>query len=84
MELLMDAVDFLTKLRKILRDSYQQIGDSMIAGGIKDMEGYKYQLGQAHAYQYIDQEITNLLNPKEKKNDTGTVVQLDPTRGPKA
>jgi hypothetical protein len=34
------------------------------------MEKYKYLLGQAHALQLIDQEISNLLNPKEdKKNE---------------
>ncbi len=58
---------FLSKFRKNLRTSYQQIGDTMVAGGVKDMENYKYLLGQAHAYQLIDQEISNLLNPKEDK-----------------
>jgi len=33
------------------------------------MEKYKYMLGQAHAYQYISQEISNLLNKKEQKED---------------
>jgi len=65
----MDAVEFLTKLRKLIRGSYQQIGDNMISGGVDNMEKYKYLLGQAHAYQYIDQEISNLLNPKEQKNE---------------
>jgi len=58
---------FLSKFRKNLRTSYQQIGDTMVAGGVKDMENYKYLLGQAHAYQLIDQEISDLLNPKEDK-----------------
>ena len=61
---------FITKLRKSIRTSYQQVGDTMIAGSIDNMEKYKYLLGQAHAYQLIDQEISNLLNPKEQKNDT--------------
>jgi len=60
---------FVTKLRKNLRTSYQQIGDTMVAGGVKDMESYRYLLGQTHAYQLIDQEISNLLNPKEDKKD---------------
>jgi len=42
---------FVTKFRKRIRDSYQQVGDTMVAGGVKDMEQYKYLLGQAHAYQ---------------------------------
>jgi hypothetical protein len=33
------------------------------------MEKYKYMMGQAHAYLRISQEISSLLNPKEKKND---------------
>ena len=61
---------FIVKLRKQIRNSYQQIGDVMVSGGVKDMDQYKYLLGQAHAYQSIDQEISNLLNPKEdKKNE---------------
>ena len=70
---------FITKLRKRIRDSYQQVGDTMVSGGVKDMEQYKYLLGQAHAYQSIDQEISNLLNPKEDKNeqpDTTNVVRF--------
>ena len=42
----------------------------MLAGGVDNMEKYKYLMGQAHAYQKIDQEISNLLQPKEPKNDT--------------
>ncbi len=61
----------LNKLQKHLKESYQSIGDSMIGGGIDNMEKYKYMMGQAHAYLRISQEISSLLNPKkEKKNDT--------------
>jgi len=72
---------FVPTLRKIIRNSYQSVGDTMIAGGVKDIESYKYLLGQAHAYQTIDQEISNLLNPKEQKNETEdreNVVQFQP------
>jgi hypothetical protein len=60
---------FVPTLRKKIRDSYQQIGDTMVAGGVRDMEQYRYLLGQAHALQLIEQEISNLLNPKEDKKD---------------
>jgi len=65
----MDFEQFITKLRKHIRNSYQQVGDTMVAGGVKDMEQYRYLLGQAHALQLLDQEISNLLNPKEDKKD---------------
>ena len=60
----------ISKVQKFLKESYQNIGDAMIAGGIDNMEKYKYMMGQAHAYLRISQEISNLLNPKEQKNDT--------------
>ncbi len=79
----MDDLELITKLQRQLKDLYQNIGDSMIGGGIDNMEKYKYMLGQAHAYQYISQEISNLLNNKEQKNEQGTIIDLG-QRGPKA
>tara|TARA_R100001086_G_scaffold241385_1_gene168269 strand:+ start:233 stop:478 length:246 start_codon:yes stop_codon:yes gene_type:complete len=57
------------KLQKHLKESYQDIADAMIGGGIDNMEKYKYMMGQAHAYLRISQEISNLLEPKEQKNE---------------
>ena len=67
--MLNEELVILNKIQKHLKESYQSIGDSMIAGGIDNMEKYKYMMGQAHAYLRISQEISSLLNPKEKKND---------------
>ena len=57
----------VSKLRRELRDNYQSIGDTMIAGGCTNMDQYKYMLGQAHAYQSIDTALTDILNEKETK-----------------
>ena len=72
----MDAVTFITKLQKFIRDSYQNIGDAMISGTVDSMEKYKYMQGQANAYQTIIQEISNLLNEGAKKDDKGNVIDL--------
>jgi len=72
----MDAVTFVTKLQKFIKDSYQNIGDAMISGTVDSMEKYKYMQGQANAYQTIIQEISNLLNKKEQENDKGNVIDL--------
>jgi hypothetical protein len=62
----------VSKLRKELRENYQSIGDSMIAGGATNYEQYKYLLGQAQAYQAIDQALTKILKPEEEeKEDDG-------------
>ena len=69
--MLNEELIILNKLQKHLKESYRDIGDSMIGGGIDNMEKYKYMMGQAHAYLRISQEISDLLNPKkEKKNDS--------------
>ena len=79
----MHDIELITKIQRQLKDLYQNIGDSMVSGTVDNMEKYKYMLGQAHAYQYISQEISNLLNMKEQKDEQGTVIDLD-KRGPKA
>ena len=79
----MQDLELITKIQRQLKELYQNIGDSMITGSVDNMEKYKYMLGQAHAYQYISQEISNLLNKKEQKNEQGTVIDLG-QRGPKA
>jgi chitinase len=72
----MDAVTFISKLQKFIRDSYQNIGDAMISGTVDSMEKYKYMQGQANAYQTVIQEISNLLNKKEQNDEKGNVIDL--------
>ena len=64
-----DELIYISKIQKHLKQSYEDIADTMIGGGIDNMEKYKYMMGQAHAYLKISQEISNLLEPKEQKND---------------
>jgi len=59
----------VSKLRKELRENYQSIGDTMIGGGAQDYEQYKYLLGQAHAYQSMDQALTDILKPKQEEKE---------------
>jgi hypothetical protein len=79
----MEDLELITKIQRQLKQLYQNVGDSMISGGVDNMEKYKYMLGQAHAYQYISQEISNLLNKKEQKDEQGTVIDIG-KRNPKA
>ena len=78
----MQDLELVTKIQRQLKQLYQNVGESMISGGVDNMEKYKYMLGQAHAYQYISQEISNLLNKKEQKDEQGTVIDLG-KRNPK-
>ena len=78
----MDPLVTVAKLQKILRDNLQRIGDSMISGGVDNMEKYQYMLGQARTYQYMLQEISNLLKQKEQQDEQGNVIDLG-KRNPK-
>ena len=72
----MDPLVIVAKLQKLIQDNLQRIGDLMISGGIDNMEKYQYMLGQARAYQYLLQEISNLLKAKEQKDEQGNVVDI--------
>ena len=67
--MLPEELVIISKVQKKLKDKYQSVGESMMAGAVDNMEKYKYMLGQAHAYINILQEISILLNPKEQEND---------------
>ena len=72
----MDPLVIVAKLQKNLQNSLQRIGDAMISGGVDNMEKYQYMLGQARTYQYMLQEISNLLKDKEQENEQGNVIDI--------
>ena len=78
----MDEITIISKTQKSLQQRLQDIGDALLAGGVDTMEKYRYLVGQAHAIQLTLQEISNLLNNKEQKDEKGTVIDLN-SRGPK-
>ncbi len=74
--MLSEELIIIDKLKKRINATVQQIGDSMMTGGVDSMEKYKYMLGQAHAYQLIIQEISNLLKQKEQQDEQGNVIDI--------
>ena len=72
----MDPLVVVAKLQKVLQQNLQRIGDTLITGGVDNMEKYQYMLGQARAYQYALQEISNLLKQKEQENEKGNVIDI--------
>ena len=77
-----DGLTIVSKIQKLVRNNLQEVGNILISGGVDNMEKYQYMLGQARTYQLILQEISNLLDNKEQKDEQGTVIDLN-TRGPK-
>ena len=73
---MMDPLVIVSKIQKMMRENLQRVGDAMISGGVDNMEKYQYMLGQARTYQYLLQEISNLLEEKEQKNERENVVDI--------
>ena len=72
----MDPLVIVAKLQKILRDNLQRVGDTMISGGVDNMEKYQYMLGLARTYEFMLQEISNLLKEKEQKDEQGNIINI--------
>jgi hypothetical protein len=78
---LVEDLIIIDKIKKAIKNAETQIQETMMSGGVDNMEKYKYLLGQAHAYQIILQEISNLLNYKEQKNEQGNVIDIGDQKG---
>ena len=72
----MDGLEIASKMQILIKDRLQSVGDTMITGGVDNMEKYQYMLGQARTYQYLLQEISNLLEHKEQKDEQGNVIDI--------
>ncbi len=72
----MDPITIVYKIQRMLKEGINQIQETYTSGSVDNMEKYKYLLGKAHALQIIQQEISNLLEQKEQKNEQGNVIDF--------
>ena len=77
----MDEITIISKTQKSLQQRLQDIGDAILAGGVDTMEKYRYLVGQAHGIQLTLQDISNLLKPKEQKNEQGNIIEIGDGKG---
>ena len=74
----MNEVDVASKLQRFMKNQLANLTTMITSGGVDNMEEYKYILGQIRTYEFLLQEISNLLNKKElKENEQGNVIKLD-------
>ena len=74
----MEDINIAYKLQRFMKDQLSNLTTIVTSGGVDSMEDYKYILGQIRTYEYILQEISNLLNNKELvQNEQGNVIKLD-------
>ena len=69
----MEDLVFVDKIRRIIKMRHDDVVAALVSGGVDNME----------KYQYMSQEISSLLEKKERKDD-GTVISIkQPKGGPK-
>jgi hypothetical protein len=56
-----DDFELLDAVKKIISKRESQIGETMMSGGLKDMEHYKYLQGELSALYYMKTELQNLF-----------------------
>ena len=75
----MDDIFVVAKIQKLIKDNMQSVVDAICTGGVDNMEKYQYMLGQIKTYQLLLQEISNLPDEKEQKEDEGNIIKLGST-----
>ena len=64
-----DPIHVIYKLKKTMQTILDGLVQTLANGGIDSMDEYKYIIGKIHAIDLINQELSNLLEPKEPNND---------------
>ena len=71
----MDLETVIKKLIRFIHTRTDQLSGTVTSGGIDSMEKYQYIIGQINALESVRQELSSLLNSKEKNE--GTVIDIN-------
>ena len=64
-----DPVNVIYKFKRTMQEQLDALVQTLANGGIDNMDEYKYITGKIHAIDLMNQELSNLLEPKEPNND---------------
>ena len=73
----MDLESTIVQLNRFMTQRLQVLSLSVTSGGVDNMEKYNYIIGQINALEATRQELSNLLDNKEQKNE-GTIIDIKP------
>ena len=71
-----DPIGIIYKLKKTMQSQLDALVQTLANGGVDSMEEYKYIIGKVHAIDLINQELSNLLEPKEPNNDDDNITRI--------
>ena len=72
-----DPVNVIYKFKRTMQEQLDALVQTLANGGIDTMDEYKYIIGKIHAIDLMNQELSNLLEPKEPdKDDPNNVTRI--------
>jgi len=72
----MQLENVITKILRFIDARTEALSVTVTSGGVDTMEKYQYIIGQINALEATRQELSNLLNDKER-NEKGTVIDIN-------
>ena len=72
----MQLENVIKRLVKFINTRTEALSITVTSGGVDNMEKYQYIIGQINALEATRQELSNLLNDKER-NEKGTVIDIN-------
>ena len=71
-----DPVNVIYQLRRAMQNQMDALVQTVANGGVDSMEEYKYIIGKIHGIDTVNQELSNLLEPKEPNKDDDNVTRI--------
>ena len=71
-----DPVNVIYKFKRTMQEQLDALVQTLANGGIDNMDEYKYIIGKIHAIDLMNQELSNLLEPKEPDNDDDNITLI--------
>ena len=72
-----DPANIIYNLRRAMQNQMDALVQTVANGGVDSMEEYKYIIGKIHGIDTVNQELSNLLEPKEPdKDDPNNVTRI--------
>ena len=72
-----DPINVIYKIKREMQSMLATLVQTLANGGVDSMEENKYIIGKIHAIDAINQELSNLLEPKEpNKDDPNNVTRI--------
>ena len=72
----MQLENVINRLLRFIDTRLQALSMTVTSGSVDSMENYKYIIGQINGLEATRQELSNLLEDKEQKNE-GTVIDIN-------